>query len=120
MYSDSFPFNCIICGKKEGGHYLQPIKDNLLKTNLCFSCNFWQNKVKIKNKSNTVRVDGKHYQIGSKEPDTPSQFRGFGGRKFNIEFNDGRVESTNNLWCQGSIPERWQEQLPNNAKFLKG
>jgi len=32
--------------------------------------------------------------------------------------NDGREIETNNLWCGGNIPKRFQEDIPDNAKFI--
>ena len=64
----------------------------------------------------TVIIDNKHYRIG--EASTPRAYSGFGGRKFDIEFNDGRKVTTHNLWHQGTIPPKWRDRLPNNAKFV--
>jgi hypothetical protein len=63
-----------------------------------------------------VVVDGEHFyicdEIGSR------QLRGFGGRRFYIEFFDGRRAETTNLMHQGTIPARWRERFPDNARFL--
>jgi hypothetical protein len=63
-----------------------------------------------------VVVDHTHYIISL---DTSSHgFKGFGGRRWCITFFDGRTVTTNNLWCQGTIPPKWRERFPDNAEFL--
>jgi len=51
-----------------------------------------------------------------KNPDQ-HPFLGCAGRRFWIRFFDGRTITTNNLWCQGEIPEEFREELPDNAEF---
>lgn len=85
---------------------------------LCFSCYFWREKVElaVTHPDRVVRVDGVHYFIG--DENASKTFRGFAGHRFKIKFNDGREVTTTNLWCQGDIPENFQDRLPNNAQFL--
>lgn len=61
-----------------------------------------------------VVVDGEHYRIGAGK----TTFRGFGGRRFDIEFLDGRKVTTRDLWHQGVIPPKWRERFPDNARFV--
>jgi hypothetical protein len=106
--------NCIICGKEiEKSKY----SNATLCSDVCFEVNFWNGFIPIKGWSNIVRIDGEHYVIESDNPN--SYFKGFGGRKFIIEFFDGRKITTHNLWHQGTIPESHKAILPNNAKFVK-
>lgn len=44
---------------------------------------------------------------------------GFGGRKFVIEFFDGRRITTNDLWCAGTVPPKWRRRHPDNACFIQ-
>lgn len=81
----------------------------------CFDCQFWIEKIGIKDRSNVVRADGGHYIIG----DESETIKGFGGHEFIIQFNDGRRVTTTNLWFQGEIPPGFKEELPDNAVFLK-
>ena len=106
---------CQECGKREDGSWADDMAKVLEAKQLCFNCNFWAEKVGIKDRPRVARIDGHHYQIGTDAGDTA--FRGFGGRKFVILFNDGRRMQTSNLWHQGEIPERFRERLPDNAKF---
>lgn len=97
---------CKICGKEHND-----------SEDICFDCNFWSKKL-LQDKENPERIaiiDGTHYFIG--DEDSQSGFRGFGGARFQIEFNDGRKVVTTNLWCQGDIPEFWRNKFPDNAKF---
>ncbi|MFB8071104.1 hypothetical protein [Streptomyces californicus] len=61
--------------------------------------------------SRRVVVDGQHYSIG------PGASGGFGGRRFDIEFFDGRRVTTHDLWSQGTIPPKHRERYPDNARF---
>lgn len=76
---------------------------------------FWKEKVKFKRQ--LVIVNHVCYSIGSEN--SSSSFRGFSGRKFNVEFTDGRVVETTNLWYIGTIPPYYRRQLKDNAKFIK-
>lgn len=107
---------CKECGGDliEGRSIRYPCHDH----GLCFTCYFWLEKLEWHKAGdpNAVVVDGTHYHIG---PETTSgMFKGFGGRRFEIEFFNGRKVTTTNLWCQVDIPESWRERLPNNARFL--
>lgn len=82
---------------------------------LCHSCSFWQDYVNKKDAPASVRIDGKHYWV---EPENSrSNFRGFGGRTFVIKFHNGKKVTTTNLWHQGTIPDIWKSDLPDNAEF---
>lgn len=105
---------CRECGKHETGSWMADKQEDLEARQLCFGCGFWEEHVDRKDNSNVARIDGVHYIIGN-----PNQrrFRGFAGRRFEIIFDDGREVETNNLWCQGKIPQRFKDRLPNNAVF---
>lgn len=107
--------HCKECGKREDRDWMDDVAKRLEEMQLCFKCCFWAAKVKIRDKPNVVRIEGYHYQIGNEGSDLA--FRGFGGRKFVVLFDDGRRVETTNLWHQGKIPEYFKERLPDNAKF---
>ena len=98
---------------------MDSVRDKLIKRQLCFKCNFWIEKVDLVNHPDSVRVDGSHYWINP-ERLRPGAFRGFGGKQFIIIFNNGRRVTTTNLWHQGTIPPRFKDRLPDNAKFGQG
>ena len=43
---------------------------------------------------------------------------GYGGRHFTIRTSNGEVIETNNLWCNGTVPPEFKDQLPDNATFV--
>jgi hypothetical protein len=106
---------CTNCGKHETGNWTH--SDELIAAQLCFGCNFWTEHEKEKDSPSTVRIDGTHYHIG-KETSSYRACRGFGGRHFRIQFHDGRIVETTNLWCQGDIPKHFRDRLPDNAIFI--
>lgn len=105
---------CRKCGSPFATTYSN--KEDLLKRHFCFSCTFWQEYVEDKDNPRIARVDGKHYFVNkSKGGDT--RFNGFGGSKFKVRWNDGREEESNDVWHQGTIPDRFRQDLPDNATF---
>ena len=108
---------CKICGKEEDPTCFG-IKDKLEKECHCFECHFWANRLEEDKKlpPHTVcMIDGGHYIIEDENDKSP--FRGFGGDKFVIKFNDGTEVTTTNLWYQGKPQGYWKEKFPNNANF---
>lgn len=105
--------DCRECGKRKGVNTLE--KDRLLAVQLCFTCDFWRGYERVKDDPRVVRVGGDHYFV---EPDSTSWPLGFGGRRWSVEFFDGRRVVTKNLWHQGTIPEHFRERLPDNARFV--
>ena len=87
------------------------------------SCDFWEEKVLIKDELTTARINGEHYIIGSRTVESNNGKRqglGMGGTPVTIAFFDGRVENTVDLWHQGTIPAGWRNELPDNAVFVRG
>jgi hypothetical protein len=114
---------CKECGKPEANpdkYSNCPEKAIMQDKTLCFYCAFWH--VLARNSKNKeLVIDGHTYSIG-REP-TPGGDKwglGFGGRRFDIEFNDGRKVTTHNLWAGSVVPERWRSEFPDTAKFLNG
>lgn len=102
--------NCIICGKEiEKSSYMNKV----LCSSECFTTDYW-NEI-IAEKDNHIIIEGVcYYDAGKPNNDI---FIGHSGRKFHIKLHDGTVITTNNLWMQGSIPERFRNDLPDNAEF---
>lgn len=110
---------CKICGMVEDITYLsEEKKEKAKKEQVCYSCKYWKELLEedTKRSPHTVAIiDGAHYVI---EPENDSsEFRGFGGDKFEIRFHDGAVITTTNLWYQSKIPAAWKEKFPDNATF---
>lgn len=63
-----------------------------------------------------VVIEGVHYSLG-KNGAKPGPHNGHAGRRFEIEFFDGRRVTTHDLWHQGPIPPVFRDRLPDNAKW---
>lgn len=110
---------CKICGVEvDPSNFVKDCKDLLIKHQMCFSCNFWRERLEEDSKfppHTACMIDGTHYIIG--DENNKSAFRGFDGYRFQIEFNDGTKVITTNLWCQGEPKGYWKDKFPNNARF---
>lgn len=105
--------NCEICNYEiEESRFSHAV----LCSDDCFHIHFWNEKVKIKDQPNVIRVNGEHYTWHPENP--KAYFKGHGGREFKIEFNDGRKITSRNIWYQGEIPQSYRKLLPDNAKFV--
>ena len=108
---------CKICGKEEDvSHFIH--REELEKQGICFSCDLWQKRAVDYQKEDKYLhpiIDGVYYTVG--DENSKSYFRGFGGSRFQIEFEDGHKVISTNLWCGGDVPEIWRSKLSNNAKF---
>ena len=113
-YENVSPYKCKLCGKEEAAKYFD--NKQMVDECLCFNCNFWDEYTYKTDKS--VRIDGQHYMVHP-DDNTPYAFQGFGGRKFIIKMNDGKIIETCNLWTQGAIPDYFRDKLPDNATFVE-
>lgn len=103
---------CEICGKQiEKSQYY----NNVICSSECFTKHYWLERVKNKDSKRQVVAKGVVYQIS--DENSISSFRGFDGAKFVIHFFDGRKVFTSNLWHNGTVPDEFRDQLPDNAEF---
>ena len=109
-------FKCRMCGSLEDTtRWTNGPK--LEEKQLCFSCNFWDEIVPSYNKGeHFVDQNNGCYVIGNENPKA-TYFRGFGGAKTTITFNDGRIVKSTNLWFRGDVPEHFKTLLPPNAQL---
>lgn len=110
---------CKICGKEfPEDQYSDEYQIPMNRNQMCFDCTFWNKRLE-KDKTlpphTACMIDGTHYIVA--DENEKSSFRGFGGNKFVIKFNDGTEVTTTNLWCQGEPKGYWKEKFPNNANF---
>lgn len=84
---------------------------------ICFTCAFW--RVQIAKKHDLV-IAGRIYSPGDikKPPNQPHS--GMAGRRFDIEYFDGRRITTHDLWAGSEVPERYKHLVPDTARFLGG
>lgn len=122
-FGDSF--ECRECGNHDrAAFWIQPYGAQLAERKLCHTCNHWHEKLawKAQGDPNQVIVAGVHYHISPDDETSLKQLggwgSGFGGSKFKVRFHDGREVVSRNLWCQGDVPERFRERLPDNAVFV--
>ncbi len=88
--------------------------DEIAAQGRCHTCSFWASQ--LVETSDRVVVNGRHYWVGPRSTG-PKHCKGHGGHEFHITFHDGRKVVTDNLWCQGAIPECFRDRLPDNATF---
>lgn len=107
--------NCIICGKEinvgKSPHY--STEDGVVCSSRCHTKHYWN---RIIDNEDRVVIDGVCYTVGRE--DIPDEFKGYSGRYFRIEKFTGEVIETNNLRYNDEVPEEYEDELPNNAKFL--
>ena len=62
-------------------------------------------------------VDGAFFYLADGEGfgDIP----GFGGRRFEFEFSDGRHVVSHDVWSPGRIPGAWRFRFPDNARIIR-
>lgn len=111
---------CYVCGKeiKAGSFYYCIGKNSYVcNSDKCYNFYFWDNLAThlIFDKQHEYAIINKKvYQIGS-EKDEP---KGFSGKFWIVQFNDGTCVETNSLWYKGELPIRLQHDFPDNAIFI--
>lgn len=110
---------CKHCGKEIGMGYNDDTLEAMASREACFKCNFWLEHYEKDTKTGVgIVVDGTHYVDGGNSNKSDRGMLGFGGSTYHIRFNDGRELKTNNLWCQGDIPDIFRDKFPDNAVFV--
>lgn len=105
---------CVVCNKLIHAHFSEPVKSQMIKKNMCFSCNLWDERSRDI-KDNTVIANGHWYTIG--DEDSKNSFRGFGGSKFQF-LKDGKLITSTNVWSGGDIPLIWRDKIPDNSILI--
>ncbi|WP_327335869.1 hypothetical protein OG384_04345 [Streptomyces sp. NBC_01324] len=107
-----------------------PTPRTCCKTGTCFTCEFWEEKVRRAENGDTVpalgrdaaapvaRVNGWHYIVKPFDATTPKQYLGLGGTVLTFRFTDGRQLTSNDVMCQGEIPAHFRDRLPDNAVIV--
>lgn len=103
--------NCIVCGKEiERSQYSK----HVLCSSQCFHIQFWKDI--IAEKDEHIVIDGECYYVSPES--SCSIFRGYCGKSFTIRKFTGEIIHTTNLWCNGTVPDEFKDQLPNEAEFI--
>ena len=109
------PRKCVVCGKVFD--YIAYGGDSRdVCSSACFTDKFWIDIINEKDLHPVI--DGKCYYIGDEK--SVSSFRGFDGRRFKLQMIDsGEIIESTNLWYNGDVPEKFRDQLPDTAKFIR-
>lgn len=107
---------CVECGNWISYNWLN--KKQLKEFQHCFYCDIYRERILYRSEhpEKVAVIDGVIYTIGDREE--PGDFNGYAGRRFCIQFDDGRVVETCDLWCGGKIKERFLDRFPDNAVFV--
>lgn len=116
--TDPLDYICFECGEITHPSYVgnDEIGAVLKKRGLCFIDDFWTRAYADYQAGKRVVVNGASYAVGPERAPNP---KGHGGQKFRIQYQDGRLIETTNLWSQGSIPVRWRDRMADNAVFVQ-
>ena len=110
---------CNDCGEEDYSVAFMPScaeKKVIDAEGVCFTCAFW--RIRAAQKQETV-IDGRIYSVGNINR-APGPHNGMAGRRFDIEYFDGRRVTTHDLWSGSEVPERYRQQIPDTARFLNG
>lgn len=110
---------CVECGGTDRATCVSGTRERMLARSLCFLCLFWNDRIEAQSNPKACVINGQSYQDAGRRTGGPQSSLGFGGREFHIEFFDGRVIETNNLYGQGKVPERFRDRLPDTARFVE-
>lgn len=111
---------CYVCGKiiYDDGLYYSVGPNSYVCDNIdCYNFYFWGSLAARMTHNmwhEYAIIDKKVYQIGS-DDDEP---RGFSGKYWAIQFNDGTYVETHSLWYKGELPDWLQNNFKDNAKFI--
>lgn len=91
----------------------------------CFECTSWLARCRLVTAGAHVFVAATGYDerptfytIGTRT--SPSSSNGYGGSWCTVLFLDERTVETCDLWCGGSVPERFWDRLPVTARLVPG
>lgn len=82
---------------------------------LCSTCAFWDDAYRDYLDGKRVVVNANSYTIAREDA---TGLRGHSGARFRIQYPDGRMIESTNVWHQGQIPIHWRDRMPDTAVFL--
>jgi hypothetical protein len=111
-------FICKECGAEEIPSRWHNGK-RLARRQFCYTCDYWLHSVPP-NGQTIMRADGEVYEILPDLPQGKPGMRGYGGREFRFKkLETGEVTVSHNVWHRGTVPERFRDRLPDDARILK-
>lgn len=114
-------YACSKCQVPTVPSYSPPIGQRMIDRQLCFYCDYWEQKaIELRTDQNPRRLIINHhiYLDAGRSRDNPTHL-GFGGREFKyrrIGSND--IVSTNNLWSGARLPPEYWPEFPDTAEFV--
>ena len=115
-------YTCSSCETETRNTYCEPHRTRMLERRLCFTCDHWRNFAETQKPEELTVIDSIRYGPGNR---TSGEFRGMGGRRFDIEYVEpsvyaGQRITTFDLWAGGKLPEHLHKKFPDTARFLGG
>ena len=117
---------CTECGRTDyHDDYMGETGVLVKELNICHECAFWYMAINkpAEPRFPKVVIDGilwrPDLEISEKPAFGTTRWLGLGGAKQVIKLNTGQVITTYSCWCNGTIPDRFRKDLPNNAVFLE-
>lgn len=108
-------FPCSVCGSPYSLAYSN--KKELLQHGVCFSCNFWRDKIENWGTS-YVCVDGHLYSLLTGNP-AESRMLNHGGREFFVQRRgEKEIRLFNNVWHAGEVPLYFRDRIRDDADFV--
>lgn len=99
-------FECKTCGYPQMIEPGRTDMDKLEKAELCFHCNFWDEKIKsLKTNKNTYVLNGQYLSDAGYSASNRNHL-GFSGQEWFLYCLDGSgLVHTNNMWSAGKFPD---------------
>lgn len=107
---------CKVCGEPIRLSFDTETLMRMCERRMCHGCSFYES-IASKTEDRPTVIKGGIYWPGN---GYGRKDCGMGGRRFDIEYFDGRRITTFDLWCSGVVPEAFRDRLPDTARFLGG
>lgn len=117
---------CAECGAEDyHDNYMGDTGAVVTGLGVCHECAFWLIHISQPEDQRMPKVviDGTLWRPDREMSQKPAwgttRWLGLGGAKQVIKLHTGEVITTYNCWCNGTIPQRYRKDLPDNAVFLE-
>ena len=108
---------CSVCGSPYALQYDKSHNARLLHHRMCFTCDFWREKVADYTKNDVV-VAGHFYRLLNADP-AAGRMLGHGGSKFFCRrLGETEIKEFNNVWHCGEVPPQYRDRLVDTAEFV--
>jgi len=117
--------NCAHCNGLIKLTFDEKTNAKLTANKTCFACDYWLLRVSRIGHPDQIVIDGHCYQnsgdkSGQHEHCGKTGFMGFGGHRFTWKMLEtGEVQTSNDMWSNGTIPQHFRDQVPDNAEWVK-